>query len=39
MYRINSAIVSMNTDLVDMNDGKQSTIILVKIRNEEYDPH
>ena len=29
----------METKLVDLEDGKQSTVVLVRIKNEDYDPH
>jgi hypothetical protein len=41
IYRINSATVSMCSEIVPLDDGsdKETTIILLKIKNEDFDPH
>jgi hypothetical protein len=31
--------VNLGTDLIDLDDGKQSTVVLIKIRNLDYDAH
>jgi hypothetical protein len=31
--------VSLQTQLVDLEDGRQSTVVMLKVKNEEYDEH
>lgn len=36
---INAASVSIETKLVDVENGKQTTVVMLKIKNQEYDEH
>ena len=41
IYRINSATVSMCSETVPLEEGsdKETTIVILKIRNEDFDSH
>jgi hypothetical protein len=39
MCSINAASVSIETKLVDVEAGKQTTVVMLKIKNQEYDEH